>query len=1049
MKRVSKHVLISFVALAMSATQHTPLWAQQVNTGGDFPFHRSIVFGDSLSDSGSFKDLRAELLGQVVSLFEPRLKSMTDGKSTNGAVWNQYLVPNQDRGASISSGSFLRILNIFNPNGALYDTAGNYGSTTSNGGKSINYAVSGAKYLDPGGAEARLIPTLDRQIAAFLNAAGYASNAIDKNDLVTFWGGANDAFGVIGDSAATQSTAAAAKANAIEGLNTLYAAGARKFLIPNLPNFGSTPSHSSNALEANKTSDAFNQRTAEFIREFKAAHPDVTIYAPDMVPILDTAKKYGSTFGFTNVTEGCFLVSACYNAETGSDAQNQYLFWDGVHPTTRTHSYIANYFKEYWLNPDLAGFYVASPNNLFSTVRHFFFPTDDRTLAGYLTGDAALYKLNDGRLTVTGENSYTGGTFIKDGTLRLGNGGTTGSIIGNVAMDDRTLLQFDRSNTYVFDGAISGNGAVEQNGTGRTVLNGANTYTGATTINDGLLSVNGSLVSKVTINDGGALGGIGNVGGLTAKNGSLVSPGNSIGKLTVNGNATFEQGSGYAVEVAGDGRSDKLSVSGTATLLGGTVLVRPENSTALLTNEQVKALNGKTYVILTANGGVSGTFENVTPYYRFYGAHLSYNPDDVVLTLAKNGASFASVGTTANQKMALASIQSMVALPQAAASEPAVDKASDTDLTKKDAAQMAADKPEEENVLYNAVAGSTVNDNLSAALPELTGDLHPTVSGVLVEDSRFVRDAATNRVRAAFGGVSAKATPVLAVGPADKAVLANADTATTAMWAEGYGSWSHIDSDGNAVDRNRSIGGFITGLDGILADTWRLGVLAGYANSSLDGAGSSASVDSYQIGLYGGTKWNDLGLRFGTSFAHHEIETDRSVDFAGITDKNSASYDANSFQIFGEAGYEFNTGFAMFEPFAGLAYSHLKTDGFSEEGGVTALTGLDDTTDATTTTLGLRASRQFAISDTTTLTANGMIGWQHAFGDTTPEASLAFAGGNAFTTQGLPIAEDALALEAGFDVNLAESTALGLSYHGQIADNVSDHSIKAEISVRF
>jgi subtilase-type serine protease len=336
-------------------------------------------------------------------------------------------------------------------------------------------------------------------------------------------------------------------------------------------------------------------------------------------------------------------------------------------------------------------------------------------------------------------------------------------------------------------------------------------------------------------------------------------------------------------------------------------------------------------------------------------------------------------------------------------------------------------------------------------LPELAGDLHASVRGVLVDDNRFVRDAATNRVRAAFDGVSAKASPVLAYGPdgASEAVLANPGAATTAVWAEAYGSWSHMDSNGNAVERNRSIGGVVTGLDGIVADTWRLGVLAGYANSSLDGSSSSADVDSYQVGLYGGTKWDALGLRFGASLAHHEIDTHRSVDFAGITDSNNASYDATSVQIFGEVGFEIKASLATFEPFAGIAYTYLKADDFSEEGGVTALSGLSGSNDVTTTTLGLRASRQFSLSDTTTLTANGMIGWHHAFGDTTPEAILAYAAGSAFSVEGLPIAKDALALQAGFDVNLGKSTTLGLSYHGQIADNINDHSIKADISVKF
>lgn len=89
---------------------------------------------------------------------------------------------------------------------------------------------------------------------------------------------------------------------------------------------------------------------------------------------------------------------------------------------------------------------------------------------------------------------------------------------------------------------------------------------------------------------------------------------------------------------------------------------------------------------------------------------------------------------------------------------------------------------------------------------------------------------------------------------------------------------------------------------------------------------------------------------------------------------NDASYSAKSVQIFGEASYRIDTPYVALEPFAGAAYVHVKTDGFSETGGITALTSGSDTTDLTTTTLGLRVSHNFTVSENTTLTAHGMAG---------------------------------------------------------------------------
>lgn len=82
-----------------------------------------------------------------------------------------------------------------------------------------------------------------------------------------------------------------------------------------------------------------------------------------------------------------------------------------------------------------------------------------------------------GTVTLTGANTYTGGTFINSGhTLQLGNGGTTGSIVGNVV--NNGTFAINRSDTYAFGGVISGSGALQQNGSGTTLLTGTNTYTG-------------------------------------------------------------------------------------------------------------------------------------------------------------------------------------------------------------------------------------------------------------------------------------------------------------------------------------------------------------------------------------------------------------------------------------------------------------------------------------------------------------------------------------------------------------------------------------------
>ena len=83
---------------------------------------------------------------------------------------------------------------------------------------------------------------------------------------------------------------------------------------------------------------------------------------------------------------------------------------------------------------------------------------------GFTPGAWGIVKNGAGTLTLAGTNSYSGGTTIAAGTLQLGNGGTTGSVLGNVL--NNGTLAFNRSNDYQFDGAISGTGAVQQSGAG-------------------------------------------------------------------------------------------------------------------------------------------------------------------------------------------------------------------------------------------------------------------------------------------------------------------------------------------------------------------------------------------------------------------------------------------------------------------------------------------------------------------------------------------------------------------------------------------------------
>ncbi len=195
-----------------------------------------------------------------------------------------------------------------------------------------------------------------------------------------------------------------------------------------------------------------------------------------------------------------------------------------------------------------------------------------------VSGQGGLVKNGAGTLVLAGDAAYMGGTTVAAGTLQLGNGGTTGSILGNVT--NNGTLVFDRSDAVGFSGVVQGTGGLVKNGSGTLILTGANTYTGSTAVSAGTLLVNGdqsAAIGATSVGAGATLGGVGSIGGdVTIANGGTLSPGaNGIGTLTIGGNLSLSSGSllDYAFgqrNSAGGSLNDLVVVKGNL-LLDGTI----------------------------------------------------------------------------------------------------------------------------------------------------------------------------------------------------------------------------------------------------------------------------------------------------------------------------------------------------------------------------------------------------------------------------------------------------------------------------------------------
>jgi autotransporter-associated beta strand protein len=195
-------------------------------------------------------------------------------------------------------------------------------------------------------------------------------------------------------------------------------------------------------------------------------------------------------------------------------------------------------------------------------------------------GGSATVNVSGSGVTV---NQATGGTLnISGSNARVAalSGGTVnanaaGLVVtnfngGNIAVSNGVTVGLRGGSS---SGVISGAGGMAKQGATTLTLSGNNTYTGATTVEQGKLVVNGSVAnSAVTVQSGATLGGSGTVGSLTLN--GILAPGNSAGTTTATGNTFWNQGSSYNWEIfdldgpAGTGW-DLLAVTGGELNLNG------------------------------------------------------------------------------------------------------------------------------------------------------------------------------------------------------------------------------------------------------------------------------------------------------------------------------------------------------------------------------------------------------------------------------------------------------------------------------------------------
>ncbi|MGY4290079.1 autotransporter-associated beta strand protein [Bradyrhizobium sp. LM2.7] len=651
--------------------------------------------------------------------------------------------------------------------------------------------------------------------------------------------------------------------------------------------------------------------------------------------------------------------------------------------------------------------------------------SDTTIFAGLVAGTGSLTQAGTGTTTLTVNNTYSGGTTISAGTLQLGNGGTAGSIIGNVVNNGALIV--NRADEVVLDGAISGTGSFAQNGPGTTRLDGNSSYSGATDVMAGKLGVNGSIASSslVTVHAGATLGGNGIVGTTQINAGGMLAPGNSIGLLTVQGNLSFAAASSYMVEVSGPS-ADRTNVTGIATLNGATVRATFDRGSYV----------SKQYTIVNAAGGTNGTFAGQvdSDLPSAFASSLRYDAQNVYLDLTLSMA-----GLNVNQQNVANGLNKYF---DANGGIPLAFGA----LSPEGLTQVSGE-------LATAVPQTTIQA-MTQFMGVITDPFSGNRGGTSLGATPFGETVAFNAYASTDGKRSGSERD--AYGIITKVVPRAATfEARWNVWAAGLGGGQTTEGNADLGSNTASsrVGGVAVGADYWLSPQTvaAFALAGGGTNFSLSNGLGSGRSDLFQAGAFVRHSVGSVYATAAIAYGWQDITTDRTVTMAGI-DRLRAHFNANAFSARAEAGNRSVVpllGGVGLTPYVAGQVTNFDLPAYAESvvsgANVFVLSYASKNVTAARSELGLRSDKSWALGEAT-LTMRGRAAWAHDYNmDRTVAATFQSLPGASFVVNGAAQASDSALATASSEITFSNGISIAATYEGEFSRVTRSHAGKGVV----